>query len=215
MARWVGKWLLIVGAVVALTFPISLPISMWVIEGAIFSPVLKIWYQRKFDARAKELGSVDAALGDPPYRKRYDHDLNLDELMAVVRFPDAASCLETSSGPERVAWGRFRVKADAEVCLFRILNRGVPLPQTVARIESLGLKVFRRNGRVSVIRQSYSSPVMFSISAAWGPQGPEFLDRRVFAWYNVIWRPYGQSFQIFTDSTGTRIVGVRLGYSYL
>ena len=212
---WVWKSLLGFSVVFGLAYPITVPMAFVLIDASLVNPIRKIWYQRKFDKLVQERGSVDAALGDPPFRRHFDRSLKLDELAAVINFPDAASCRTGNGATARIAWEKFRVIADAEVCMFRVLNRGVPLPQSVSWLETQGLRVLRQEGRVNVIRQTYRPPVIYSISAGWGPEGALFLDRRVFAWFNPVFRPYGQSFQIFTDATGTRIVDVHLSYDYL
>lgn len=170
-------------------------------------------YRSQFEARAQELGSEDAALGNPPFRVPPPRlKLMVHEIGAALRFPDRTSCIAVRDGAERIAWDRIKLTEEAEVCIFRALPRGLALSQTIAWLDMQGLSVIRRDGLLSWTPDRGD---VVSLQFGWGSDGPQFLDRRVFVWYNPLFRPYGQSFQVYFKGEGKQFIGVKMSYSYL
>ncbi|MBM7068078.1 hypothetical protein [Actibacterium sp. 188UL27-1] len=67
---------------------------------------------------------------------------------ALVRFPDAQSCLEpgdeteTAADLKRLDWSRIRNTADAELCIFRLLSASGGIEQATEWLEAQGFQGF-------------------------------------------------------------------------
>jgi hypothetical protein len=156
-------------------------------------------------------------LGDPPF-VRDGSKLPPDYKAALRRFPDADSCLSPNNGPapwstkpaavilRNFAWSNIHGKAEAEVCLFRALNR---LGNVDAAARWFELQGFLVNIRTIKTRRPY-----VRLDAGWlhWPSGPKFRGRSFLARIipDIIWATNIES--NWNPETG-KLLSVGVGYT--
>ena len=157
--------------------------------------------------------------GTPPFVVQYDHQMNVALRRAMLRFPDAQSCLQDGARAEvrddllAMDWDRIRNGSDAEVCIFRLLHGWGGVGEAQSWLEAQG---FRVGDGSSSERPHETRHGMLSVHGGWSIRnnGPRFPTRgpirRAFAA-----TPYGMSVTTKFDAEGAELLHVDIQFSTL
>ena len=130
---------------------------------------------------------------------------------AAWRFPDAASCLakDATADVPRIDFRNVRTRAEAEVCLYRVLDEAGPILESRKVLEAQGFRV--SSGGFSPETPFENRDGTVRVAASWsikkhGPRFPETgLLKRTLSMI-----PYGMSINAYYTSDGKQMIAVRL-----
>ena len=160
----------------------------------------------------------EPGLGTPAFQKIQKRKLSAAQKVALMDFPDAASCLKKPklSGPvnlKEMDWDKIDNKEEAEVCIFRLLASYDDLSAATEWFEAQG---FRVPENFSSARPHTDRTGMLRVSASHliGTNGPKFptrgVVRRAFRYL-----AYSMNVNAFWSADGKRLLAVDVSYIYL
>lgn len=158
--------------------------------------------------------------GAPAYAVQYEHQQNVFLRRALIRFPDAQSCLLAGADATvrgdliEMDWDSIRSAADAEVCIFRLLHGWGAVSEAQSWLEAQGLSV--SPGLFSSARPYQSSQGLLRVDGGWSirENGPLFPTRgpirRAFAA-----SAYGMNVVTTFSADGAVLLYVQVDFSTL
>jgi hypothetical protein len=143
--------------------------------------------------------------GTPPFATMDERDMTARLKIAMVDFPDPASCLDSDAGERgqevltRMDWGKIKATPEATVCIFRLLSTYGDISRTREWLEAQGFTVgksgpymdldgtlrvygnwpIRKNGPKFPRREFFLTAQYMGINATWSPNGKDLLDVEV------------------------------------
>ncbi|UWU18328.1 hypothetical protein N2599_24100 (plasmid) [Rhizobium sullae] len=158
--------------------------------------------------------------GTPPFQVRFKRPLTASQKVAMMDFPDPASCLKTSETDglpldrlKEMDWDRIDNTDEANVCMFRLLGSYPNLSYATDWYEAQG---FRVPDNFSSARPYLEQDGTQRVSASYSirKNGPKFpttgIVRRAFGSI-----PYGMSVDATWSKDGKQLQWVETGFSTL
>ncbi|MEJ6388177.1 hypothetical protein [Gymnodinialimonas ulvae] len=157
--------------------------------------------------------------GAPAYAVQHEHQQSVFVRRALIRFPDAQSCLRAGADATvrgdliEMDWDRIRAAADAEVCIFRLLHGWGGVSEAQSWLEAQGLGV---SPGFSSARPYQSSQGLLKVHGGWSirENGPLFPTRgpirRAFAA-----SAYGMNVVTTFSADGATLLYVQVDFSTL
>ncbi|APO67489.1 hypothetical protein IE4872_CH01863 [Rhizobium gallicum] len=158
--------------------------------------------------------------GTPPFQVKFERRLTASQKVAMMDFPDPASCLkkaETDAPPldrlKEMDWDRIDNTDDAEVCMFRLLGSYENLSYATDWFEAQG---FRVPDNFSSARPNAERDGTQRISASYSirKNGPKFPTRGIVrrAFRSI---PYGMIVNATWSKDGKQLLWVETDFSTL
>lgn len=145
-------------------------------------------------------------LGTPPYRTEFPREMTLSVTLALARFPDVPSCLTADTGGDltRMDWDRIETRAEAEVCLFRLLVSNGDMARAADLLQEQGFTV--STAPIELEDRQY-------LQASWSIRalGPQFPTHGWARYGAAV--PYGMGVNTVWDPTGQNLLGVGLNFA--
>lgn len=157
--------------------------------------------------------------GVPPFRVLRERDMTAAKKLAVWELPDVDSCLEEApahvSARERLTmmdWRRIENTAQADVCMFRLLEAYGDLSSATAWFEAQGFVVHELfSSATPYVERDGTQRVTATYSIR--KNGPKFPTRGIARLYGSI--PYSMSINATWSSDGSQLLGVSTFYNIL
>lgn len=158
--------------------------------------------------------------GNPPYKYKHERDFTVFHKIALLKFPDANSCLVDGIddlSPEnlkKMDWAKIENSEEAEVCGFRLLGSNPDISHATEWFRAQGMTVpdgmssatpyKERNGELRV----YASWSISENGYKFAPPGP--LLRLI-----TLIPPYTMTVNATWSSDGQRLVNFDIGFLFL
>lgn len=161
---------------------------------------------------------TEPGLGTPPFQKMQNRKLSAAQKVALMDFPDVASCLKKpktggSVDLKEMDWDKIDNKEEAEVCTFRLLASYEDLSPATEWFEAQGFRV-PENFSSARPYAGRSGTLRVSASHSIRSNGPKFptrgVVRRAFQYL-----AYSMSIDATWSSDGKRLLGVNITFTYL
>lgn len=162
---------------------------------------------------------AEPGLGTPPFQLTHKRGLTAAQKVALMDFPDTASCLkqpQTGNSTDHLKemnWDQIGNKEEAEVCIFRLLASYDDLSPATEWFEAQG---FRVPEDFSSARPYVDRGDTLRVSASYSirTNGPKFPTRGVVrrAFQSLA---YGMGVNATWSANGRQLLGVSVSFSYL
>ena len=157
--------------------------------------------------------------GSPPYRYKHDRDFTVFHKVALLKFPDAKSCLADDIedlSPEnlkRMDWSKIENTAEAEVCGFRLLGSNPDISYATEWLEAQGMTVPEDISGTSPYKELNGD---LRVSASWSisENGPKFSQHGALRRL-LFFTPYGMSISSTWSADGKRLIDYDVYFLFL